>query len=911
MPIVCLAKVSPLDPATGNRVDLYLSSADDSRVTGLNGLVWEPALTAAPTLSINLWQGDFQEPVDTGGASFGFNIGILKMTYANADTYMWAGAPVEIYAEEPGTAWPWAQRFKGRVAGFSRRNQVVTINSKIDTEPFEKNVLTATYAGTTGAEGSADLKGRLKPLVIGWAKNVEPVLIDATNSVYQFSAYGAIEAVSVLYERATDFGASVGDYATYAALVAATIPAGRWATCLAAGMVRLGAPAAGVITGDIRGHRVGGTTPRLTGAVISALATIAGVSAGDIEASTLTALDSAVAYPINIVLTEQSKFNDIAASLALACNWQSGITLQGKFFVLAVTLTGSEVLTLNAQGAALPQVTSSDEQDVSVPYYQTIFGAVRNWRVQSSDEIAFTAPLIPRGMYSASETYREGNIVTTDDGATWLYINTTAGSGNAPPALPTTSNAYWSNMTSAITGVPGAPGADGVTLYTWYAYADSADGAINFTIDAPGSRVYQGIAANKTTATESTTPSDYTWIPYIGPPAFGLAAANGGEVSGAKIVRRSGSAWAAQVYSTESFTGAAFVSFKLEPNGDGGYGGVMVGLNTDPTTASWESLDHAIYVEGGSTSGNLYNAESGSLISAGTWTSTDTFSVHYDGANVRYAKNGTVFRTIGASSGTRFFLDSAMSASGVCASITGWAAAGPVGPQGAAGANGTNGTDGANGAPAIGFVQDSSPGSGQFISQTWYRPTSKEWYRWTGGSWERILGDLSAQNLIADSAFLADLVVAEGKIANLSVDTIKIKGNAITAPFAASTSSPVFLPAPADSITDILSLSLTPTNINSAYLSLSSDAANTHASYSYIAQFQIVINGSLVFTSENMLLSPQGIAGNTGFWSHSGIFPVNVGSSNSIVLRVKTIGYYDNTSVRVTNRSIFALELKR
>lgn len=447
MPIVCLAKVSPLDPATGNRVDLYLSSADDSRVTGLNGLVWEPALTAAPSLSINLWQGDFQEPVDTGGASFGFNIGILKMTYANADTYMWAGAPVEIYAEEPGTAWPWAQRFKGRVAGFSRRNQVVTINSKIDTEPFEKNVLTATYAGTTGAEGSADLKGRLKPLVIGWAKNVEPVLIDATNSVYQFSAYGAIEAVSVLYERATDFGASVGDYATYAALVAATIPAGRWGTCLAAGMVRLGAPAAGVITGDIRGHRVGGTTPRLTGAVISALATIAGVSAGNIESATLTALDAEVPYPINIVLTEQAKFNDIAASLALACNWQSGITLQGKFFVLAVTLTGSEVLTLNAQGAALPQVTSSDEQDVSVPYFQTIFGANRCWRVHSADEIAFTAVLIPLGRYDPSTSYREGNIVDVEDGSTWVYINGTASSGNAPPSWPTTSNSFWSNRT--------------------------------------------------------------------------------------------------------------------------------------------------------------------------------------------------------------------------------------------------------------------------------------------------------------------------------------------------------------------------------------------------------------------------------------------------------------------------------
>lgn len=447
MAIVCLAKVSPLNTSTGSRVDLFVSSAQDRAVTGLNGQVWEPAMSASPTLSINLWQGDFREPVDTGGASFAINMGILKMTYAGCDAYNWAGAPVEIYAEEPGAAWPWTTRFKGRVASYSRRGDVLTINASIETEQFDKNILTATYAGTGGAEGGADLKGRLKPLVIGWAQNVEPVLIDTVNNVYQFSGYGAIEAVSVLYERAASFGASVGDYASYAALVSATIPAGRWGTCLAAGMVRLGAPAAGVITGDVRGHRVGSTTPRLTGAVISALATIAGVSSANLETSTLTALDAAAPYPINLVLTEQAQWREIAAQMALACNWQSGISLQGKWFTLAVTLSGSEVITLNAQGSSLPQVTTSDEADVSLPYYQTIFGANRCWRVHTADEIAYSAQLIPLGRYSPDTTYREGNIVDLEDGSSWVYVNPTASSGNAPPTWPTASDSYWSNLT--------------------------------------------------------------------------------------------------------------------------------------------------------------------------------------------------------------------------------------------------------------------------------------------------------------------------------------------------------------------------------------------------------------------------------------------------------------------------------
>src|SRR3546814_11301954 len=37
--------------------------------------------------------------------------------------------------------------------------------------------------------------------------------------------------------------------------------------------------------------------------------------------------------------------------------------------------------------------------------------------------------------------------VCSSDLSSWLYINAVPTSGNAPPAWPTTSNAYWQNMT--------------------------------------------------------------------------------------------------------------------------------------------------------------------------------------------------------------------------------------------------------------------------------------------------------------------------------------------------------------------------------------------------------------------------------------------------------------------------------
>ncbi|WP_333840470.1 hypothetical protein [Novosphingobium sp.] len=443
--LACLAKISPLNLAFGERIAVRAASHSDRRVTGLGGKVWEPAMVTPPQLGITLWNGDFTDAVTTGGATLPLNVRVLEETYPDVSSCMWTGAPVEIYAETPGTAWPWRQIFRGKVTGLSRKQATLSLTCEVDTEPFKANLLVSTYAGTGGAEGPAGLKGKPKPLALGWPVNVEPQLIDAENSVYQFSGYGPIEAVSSLFERGSDFGPATANYATYADLVAAAIPRGRWATCLAAGMIRLGAPAYGVITGDIKGHRIGGTTPRLTGKAIAALAGVSGIDAGLLMTDTLDALDLACPYPINLVLTDQINFLDLAQQLARCCNAQAGVALDGRFFAARVTLEPDEVLVLDAQGRAYPQVTATEEAFVSLPYWRTTIGANRSWRVHSADEIAFEAPILERGLYSAAETYREGNWVSLADGSEWLYTALVASAGNAPPSWPTASNAYWQN----------------------------------------------------------------------------------------------------------------------------------------------------------------------------------------------------------------------------------------------------------------------------------------------------------------------------------------------------------------------------------------------------------------------------------------------------------------------------------
>ncbi|WP_438863760.1 hypothetical protein [Neptunicella sp.] len=121
---------------------------------------------------------------------------------------------------------------------------------------------------------------------------------------------------------------------------------------------------------------------------------------------------------------------------------------------------------------------------------------------------------------------------------TWIrYANNAAGSGisNDPAGKAYIGFAYnkttatestdpedytWSKILGddgqdGQDGIQGPPGADGTPRYTWIRYANNATGSSGFS-NSPTGRTYIGIATNKTTATESTNPADYTWSKYVG-----------------------------------------------------------------------------------------------------------------------------------------------------------------------------------------------------------------------------------------------------------------------------------------------------------------------------------------------------------------------------------------------------------
>mgnify|MGYP003640552129 CR=1 FL=1 len=292
---------------------------------------------------------------------------------------------------------------------------------------------------------------------------------------------------------------------------------------------------------------------------------------------------------------------------------------------------------------------------------------------------------------------------------TLTFVSETAGkhdfalgrTGTAPPTPSLTSPEDRDNIAAEVgfgqdgapgtDGAPGAPGADGAPLYTWIAYADNVDGSANFSNGSPGGRAFIGIAANKTSATESTNPADYQWSAYRGPANFGLVNFNANSIVGPNFVQKvgGGSGWNASAYSSESFTGSAQLSFTVQDNAHD----IFVGLNTDPTTdASYASIDYAFWLRSdGQLASRINDADQ---IIHGPYSTTLPMQIIYDGKFVRWYHAGALLREVAVAANLRFYLDTSIEDEGGRINNLTWASAGRAGDNGTDGLPGTNGTNG-------------------------------------------------------------------------------------------------------------------------------------------------------------------------------------------------------------------------
>ncbi len=447
MPTAWLCQIDGFARVGGAATTVRLASHDDDRLCHLDAQVWWPAIARLPPLSRDFFDGAFGGEIVTPTTRFDMAIEGVPSFAA----LMLHGARIRWWDGELGAdIGAFTLRFDGLVDNHpSTRDGIASVDMRVDDAWLDDPIL-ATYAGTTGAEGDAALKGQVKPLLLGVPKMVEGVLINSVDTIVQLSD-GPIAGVDVAMEDAARFPAAAGNYASYAALAAATIAPGFYATALAVGMVRHGAPLAGVASYDVQGSNSGadgGGHVRRAGAMIKRLAARAGKSA-KIDASSMTALDTARPWNISVALMQQTTMRELVQSFAQSLNAVAGVTWTGLLTVLPINRPedGAVVGTLAADGSNLPPVGRVDQLGIAPPFWRLAIEAEMTNRVHSNDEIRFTAQLIDRGRYSAGESYREGHIVDMADQSRWLYVAVTPTTGNAPPTWPITSDAFWTLLT--------------------------------------------------------------------------------------------------------------------------------------------------------------------------------------------------------------------------------------------------------------------------------------------------------------------------------------------------------------------------------------------------------------------------------------------------------------------------------
>ncbi|MEG3167504.1 hypothetical protein U1737_04770 [Sphingomonas sp. LB3N6] len=443
-----VVQIDGFDPVLGQPVTLRTASHDDPAVCHVDGgEPWWPALIKLPTLRYDLFDGAFNAEITAPSSS----LTIAAEPWPNLGRYALADARLQLWTGDVSAPWgSWTLRFDGRVSEQPElADGIATINFAVDDRWLDTALLT-TYAGTSGPEGTEALKGQPKPLALGAPRYVAGTLIDNINNVFQLSAYGPLHGFEAGLERLARFGNTVGDFASYAALVAANVPAGRWATAKAVGMARLGAPPTGQISFLVGGDEGGPNGwARRPGQIIRRLALLS-KGAGRINDASLNALDAARPYNLSVNVEQQTTARQLIQQIAASVNAVAGMSWTGQLFVVPVGI-GAPGMTLAADGSALPPVASVKQIGIASPFQKLAIGAARAWTVHALSEIAFTATLVDLGTYVEGTTYREGNIVSLADGSRWLYINVTAGAGHAPPA-GTTGDGYWSNLSAPIAG---------------------------------------------------------------------------------------------------------------------------------------------------------------------------------------------------------------------------------------------------------------------------------------------------------------------------------------------------------------------------------------------------------------------------------------------------------------------------
>jgi len=222
--------------------------------------------------------------------------------------------------------------FDGVASGVHVEKGVVRVYLRDGTYKLETPAQSTVYGGTGGLDGTEELRGKRAPRAFGYCRNVRPAFVSPTLKLFQVHD-GSVQAISAVYSmgKAVTFDQ---DYADAAALMSATVPAGRYATCIAAGLFRVNFILEGDITADVEGDNADGFISTSADIVRRLLSSVIAVP-GDLDVFSFNTVNTLQPAPIGYYLDEASdaKIADVIADIMGKIGGYGGFQREGKFEV--------------------------------------------------------------------------------------------------------------------------------------------------------------------------------------------------------------------------------------------------------------------------------------------------------------------------------------------------------------------------------------------------------------------------------------------------------------------------------------------------------------------------------------------------------------------------------------------------
>lgn len=371
-----LLDCQPYDAGGAATVDVGFSSG--LKRTILNGREWPARLGAVLNSQVDL----FGDDIGQGGSS---SFGVIEVLIGDGDhdeilDYEWDGRSVRVLMGAEGFDYSSFEPVSIGTAAdieFGERKLSIIIRDKSEFLRFE--IQDSAYAGTGGLNGGADIKNQKKPLCYGDVSNIQPVLVDRTNLIYQVHD-GAIQAIDGVFDgaNAITFAADVAD------ITATTVTAGQYKTQLSGGYIRLGAEPAKTLTADVRGDNAGGYVDTAADVVKRIILNHSTLTSSDLNAQSFTDVNTANSSTVGW-FGNGGMIADVISAVMESIGGSWVFNRVGEVIV-GVFAFGTSAGTIDRE-----DIVSLSRARTPVPTWQRKLGYARSWTVQGQADVVSSA----------------------------------------------------------------------------------------------------------------------------------------------------------------------------------------------------------------------------------------------------------------------------------------------------------------------------------------------------------------------------------------------------------------------------------------------------------------------------------------------------------------------------------------